>query len=127
MSYSDKLILPNDKIKLTLLSKFDNEKMKFCEYIKQRREQLGLAQKDIAEVLSVDVPMYSRYERGHRPIKEEYIPIIAFKLNIESSELRKMWIADKVYKVVFNEKNATQILDIVVDNINDSKIANNGI
>lgn len=94
--------------------------MKFSEYIRQRREQLGLAQKDIAEVLSVDVPMYSRYERGQRPIKEEFIPIIASKLNVESSELRKIWIADKVYNVVYTEKDATQILDIVADNINNS-------
>ena len=94
--------------------------MKFSEYIRQRREQLGLAQKDIAEVLSVDVPMYSRYERGQRPIKEEFIPIIASKLNVEGSELRKIWIAEKVYNVISTEKDATQILDIVAYNINNT-------
>ena len=70
--------------------------MRFCDYIRQRRELLGLAQKDIAEALSVDVPMYSRYERGQRPLKEEQIPIIATKLNIDSSELRKLWMARKL-------------------------------
>lgn len=94
--------------------------MQFCDYIRQRRELLRLAQKDIAEALSVDVPMYSRYERGQRPLKEEHIPIIASKLNVDSAELRKMWIAAKVYSVVSTEKNAAQILDIVADNINNS-------
>lgn len=94
--------------------------MKFCDYIKQRRELMGLAQKDIAEVLSVDVPMYSRYERGQRPLKEEHLPIIASKLNLDGTELRNMWIADKVFNVVSSEKDAVQILDIVADNINDS-------
>lgn len=94
--------------------------MRFSDYIKQRRELLGLVQKDIAEVLSVDVPMYSRYERGQRQLKEEHIPIIASKLNLDNSELRKMWIADKVYSVVSSEKDATQILDIVAENINGS-------
>ena len=94
--------------------------MKFCEYIRQRRESLGLAQKDIAEVLSVDVPMYSRYERGQRPLREEHIPIIAAKLKLDSSELRNMWIANKVYSVVSSEKDASQILDIVADTINNS-------
>ena len=94
--------------------------MRFCDYIRQRRESLGLPQKDIAEVLSVDVPMYSRYERGQRPLKEEHIPIIASKLNVKSSDLRKMWIADKVFNVISTEKDATQILDIVADNINES-------
>lgn len=94
--------------------------MRFSDYLRQRRESLRLAQKDIAEALSVDTPMYSRYERGQRPLKEEHIPIIASKLNVDSLELRKMWIADKVYSVVSSEKNASQILDIVADNINDS-------
>lgn len=100
--------------------------MKFCEYIKQRRELLGLAQKEIAEALSVDVPMYSRYERGQRPLKQEYIPIIASKLNVDSAELRKMWIADKVLSVVNQEKNATDILNIVVENITDKKVSDDG-
>lgn len=100
--------------------------MKFCDYIKQRRELFGLAQKELAEALSVDVPMYSRYERGQRPLKQEYIPIIASKLNIDRDELRKMWIADKVLSVVNEEKNATDILNIVVENINDNKISNDG-
>lgn len=94
--------------------------MKFCDYIRQRRELLGLAQRDIAEALSVDVPMYSRYERGQRPLKEEHIPIIASKLNVDGAELRNMWVADKIFNVVSSEKDASQILDIVVDTINDS-------
>ena len=97
--------------------------MNFCEYIRQRRESLGLAQKDFDKVLSVDIPMYSRYERGQRPLKEEYIPIIASKLNLDSSELRKMWIADKVLSVVNEEENATDILNIVVENINDGRVS----
>lgn len=97
--------------------------MKFCEYIRQRRELLGLAQKELAEALSVDVPMYSRYERGQRPIKQEHLPIIALKLNVDSAELRKIWIADKVLSVVNAEKNASDILNIVAENINDNKIS----
>lgn len=100
--------------------------MKFGDYIRQRRELLGLAQKDIAQVLSVDVPMYSRYERGQRQIKEDHIPLLASKLELDSSELRKMWIADKVLSVVNEEQDATDILNIVVENINDSKLSQYG-
>ncbi len=101
--------------------------MKFCDYIRQCRELLGLSQKDIAEVLSVDVPMYSRYERGQRPLKEEHIPVIASKLNIDAIELRKMWIADKVLSVVNEEKEATDILNIVAENINDKTVSEDKI
>lgn len=99
--------------------------MRFCDYIRQRRELLGLAQKEIAEALAVDVPMYSRYERGQRLLKEEHIPIIASKLNVDCTELRKMWIADKVLSVVNAEKDATDILNIVAKNINNSKLSDN--
>ena len=86
--------------------------MRFCDYLRQRRELSGLAQKDIAEVLSVDVPMYSRYERGLRPLKEVHIPIIASILNV-----------DKVLSVVNEEEDAGEILSIVVENINDRKVS----
>lgn len=95
--------------------------MKFCDFVKQRRELLGLAQKELAEALSVDVPMYSRYERGQRPIKEEHIPIIASKLNVDFNELRKIWVADKVLSVVHEERYASDILKIVAKNINEIK------
>lgn len=94
--------------------------MNFCDFIRQQRELKGLSQKDLAEALSVDVPMYSRYERGQRPLKEEYISIIASKLNVDGRQLRKMWIADKVLSVVNAEKDVTDILNIVVENINNS-------
>ena len=97
--------------------------MRFCDYLRQRRELSGLAQKDIAEVLSVDVPMYSRYVRGLRPLKVVLIPIIASILNVDRVELRKMWIADKVLSVVNEEEDAGEILSIVVENINDRKVS----
>ncbi|MDE6271991.1 MAG: helix-turn-helix transcriptional regulator [Muribaculaceae bacterium] len=94
--------------------------MRFCEFLRHRRESLGLAQKVIAEAISVDVPMYSRYERGQRPLKEEYIPLIASKLKVSCSTLRQMWIADKIFNFVSGEENVKQILNIVADNIIDS-------
>lgn len=93
--------------------------MKFFEYIRQRRELLGLTQKDVAEALSVDVPMYSRYERGLRPLKEAHIPIIALMLNVDYECIRKLWVADKVLSVVNKEKDATDILNIVANSITE--------
>lgn len=100
--------------------------MNFCDFIRQCRDNLGLAQKDMAEALKVDVPMYSRYERGQRPLKEEHISTIASMLNIDYAELRKIWIADKVLSVVNSEEDATDILNLVAENINISKSSENG-
>lgn len=94
--------------------------MIFCNFIRQCRENLGLTQRDMAEALKVDVPMYSRYERGQRLLREEHITIIATMLNIDYSELRKIWIADKIFNVVSAENDVPKILNIVIDNINKS-------
>lgn len=93
--------------------------MRFFEYIRQRRELLGLTQKDVAEALSVDVPMYSRYERGLRPLKEAHIPIIASMLNVDYECIRKLWVADKVLSLINEEKEATDILNIVANSITE--------
>ncbi len=100
--------------------------MKFCDFIRQRRELLGLTQKELAAALSVDVPRYSRYERGQRPIKEEHLSTIASKLNVNFNELRKMWIVDKVLSVVHEERDASDILNIVAENINEIQTSKNG-
>lgn len=100
--------------------------MRFCDYIKYRRESLGFAQKDLAEALSVDVPMFSRYERGQRPLKEEHIPIIASILKVDGATLRKMWIAEKVLTMVNEENDVSDILNMVAENINTTKTFKNG-
>lgn len=91
--------------------------MKFGEYIRQCREQTGLTLKELAEALSVDVPMLSRYERGLRPFKENHLLIIAKELNVDYKCIRKLWVADKVLSVVDKEKDATGILHIVADRL----------
>jgi transcriptional regulator with XRE-family HTH domain len=45
--------------------------MMFNERIKQLREE-----RQIAVMLEIDTPMYSKIERGERPAKRKQIPII---------------------------------------------------
>jgi len=85
-------------------------RISFTETIRLRRESLGLTQKELAEAIGVDTPMYSRIERGARPIKEECITVVASILKLDAQMLRKRWIADKVISVVDNEENAADIL-----------------
>lgn len=40
--------------------------MLFAQRIKSAREESGLLQKQLASILDIDVPMYSRIERGDR-------------------------------------------------------------
>ena len=91
--------------------------MLFTQKIKVARIGNGLLQKQLASALNIDVPMYSRIERGDRQAKREQVEIIAQILNIDKNELITLWLADKVYVVVSGEVNAQDILNVVNKNI----------
>lgn len=95
----------------------------FHDTIRLRREELHLTQKELADAIGVDTPMYSRIERGSRPIKEEAISIIADLLKLDTTILHKLWLADKVLSVVNNEDDAADILSLAAKNITDRNIS----
>lgn len=71
--------------------------------IKQLRDELDVQQRQIADAIGVDAPMYSRIERGIRPFRDEYIAPIAGILHVEEEELRSLWTADKIINVTKDE------------------------
>lgn len=94
--------------------------MKFGEYIKQMREKNQLLQRQLANVLEVDSAMLSKIERGERRAKREHIPILASLLKTNEKELFTIWLADQVYNLIKEEDNATEILKIAGEKINDT-------
>lgn len=87
--------------------------MMFAQRIRTAREEKGLLQKELAMALNIDVPMYSRIERGKRQAKRSQVETIACVLNTDKEELIDLWLADKVYSVIANETNPDNILNIV--------------
>lgn len=79
--------------------------MLFGKMIKKLREEQGLLQRQLAAELEIDTPMYSKLERGERMPKKEQIGIIAGLLHSDEKELRTLWLADKVIKIVQGEKD----------------------
>lgn len=75
----------------------------FAQRIKTAREENGLLQKELATTLHIDVPMYSRIERGDRNAKREQVLLLSHLLSIEQKELFSLWIADKVNAIIDNE------------------------
>ena len=72
-----------------------------------------MLQRELAAALSVDTPMYSRIERGERPIKREQIKILADLLCTDESELLKLWLADQVAALLNGEEDIiNDVLDI---------------
>ena len=78
--------------------------MIFCKKIKELREEQGMLKRQLAAVIEVDTPMYSKIERGERKAKREHVKLIAQKLNVDEKELLTIWLADKVLDVVDEEQ-----------------------
>lgn len=96
--------------------------MLFADKIRSLREDKKLPQREIAAALYVDIPMYSRIERGERPIKREQIKVLADVFGIDESELLKLWLADQVSALLNGEEDiVNDVLDIAKSDMNNIK------
>lgn len=92
--------------------------MLLADKIKQLREEKQLFQRQLAEALEIDTPMYCKIERGSRPIKRAQVVALAKFLSIDETELLTLWMADKVLDVLNTEKRiAGEVLKIANENI----------
>lgn len=87
--------------------------MLFADKLRSLRESNGLPQRVVAEMLGIDIPMYSRMERGERPIRREQIAVLAKALNVKESDLLTLWLADQVADVMKDDKELiNEVMDI---------------
>ncbi|QEH42853.1 helix-turn-helix domain-containing protein [Chitinophaga sp. XS-30] len=81
--------------------------------VKELREAKGLLQRQVAALLEIDTPLYSKIERGERIAKKEVAVNLASILKVDEKELLTLWLADQVYDVVKDEKQAGDALKTV--------------
>ena len=93
----------------------------FGRRLKMLREDKQIPQRQIASVLEIDTATYCKIEKGDRRAKREQILQLANFLQTDSKELLRLWSADKVYDIIANEDEATQILTVVAENIVTNK------
>jgi len=67
--------------------------MLFPERLRQLRTQSGMKQREVAQALGIDIPMYSRYEHGERRPKREQVVKIAKLFHADANELIALWLA----------------------------------
>lgn len=93
--------------------------MLFSNHIRILRENRGIPQRELASALGINIPLYSRIERGARPVKREQISTIAKILESDEQELLKLWLADQVSAILDEEKDiANEVIDIAKRDIN---------
>lgn len=94
----------------------------FGNRIRTLREEKQIPQRQLAAALEIDTATYCKIEKGDRKAKREQVNILAGILEVESKDLICLWSADKVYDIIAEEEEATQILNVVAENIEKYKL-----
>ena len=75
------------------------------------RLEQGLKQRQLAELLGTDMPMYSKMELGARRVKRDQVPKLAELYKVDEKELMTLWLADGVYAVLKEEEMYALVID----------------
>ena len=89
----------------------------FGNKLRTLREGKQIPQRQLASVLEIDTATYCKIEKGDRRAKREQVLTLSEILHSDSKELIQLWSADKVYELIENEDDATQILNVVAESI----------
>ena len=89
----------------------------FGNKLKTLREEKQIPQRQLASVLEIDTATYCKIEKGDRRAKREQVLTLSEILHSDSKKLLQLWSADKVYEIIENEDDATQILNVVAESI----------
>ena len=76
--------------------------------IKELRDTHGVLQRQLASLLEIDTPMFSKIERGDRRAKRTQVIQIANYFKIDEKELLILWVADKVLDAIKSEDEFKQ-------------------
>lgn len=90
---------------------------RFIDKLKRLREERKIPQRELAYVLNIDTPMYSRLERGERRVKREQVVTLAEFYDDDS--LLNLWAAEKVCDVLAKEDDPQKVLSIVAEQFVD--------
>ena len=73
------------------------------ERIKELREQHGVLQRQLADLLEIDTPKFCKIALGDRRAKRTQVIQLAEYFKVDKNELLTLWLADKVLDAVEDE------------------------
>ena len=88
-----------------------------AEKLKELREAKGLVQRQVAAELEVDTAYISKMENNDKPVSRNYLKKLAKLFNVNEEELLSIWLADKVYDIVKDERLAIKALQIAEEKL----------
>lgn len=91
------------------------------EKLKELREAKGLVQRQVAAKLKVDTAYISKMENSEKPISRSHLKKLSRLYSIDETDLLTLWLADKVLKIIANQKYAGKALMIVQNKTQSGK------
>ena len=77
-------------------------------------------QHQLAALLEIDTPMFSKIERGDRRAKREQVVKLAEYFHQDENELLILWLADKVLDAVDGEQElSSQAIEVAQEQIRE--------
>lgn len=101
--------------------------MLFQDKLKELRESHNLLQRQVAAGIDMDTAVYYKIENGDRQAREEQVRQLALFYGIPYEELRRYWIAGKVYNLIGKEEDANGILYMVAEEMEEYSKPNDKI
>ena len=94
--------------------------MLFGKKIRELRDENGVLQRQLAALLEIDTPMFSKIERGDRRAKREQVIKLAEYFNQNEKEMLTLWLADKVLDAVDGEQELSlQAIEVAQEQIKE--------
>lgn len=84
--------------------KEDIEPLLFGHRLRSLRVERKMVQRELAEQLNIDTPMFSKIELGVRRAKRSQVVQLAKLLHVSEKELLTLWLADGVLNAVKDDR-----------------------
>src|SRR5574344_1060948 len=88
--------------------------MLFGNKIKELRDENGIMQRQLAALLEIDTPMFSKIERGDRRAKREQVIKLAEYFHQDEKKMLTLWLADKFIDAVEDEQERDLCNDAII-------------
>lgn len=83
--------------------------------LKELREMNGFVQRQIAALLEIDTAYISKMENSEKQISRVHLKKLATFYKVSEKELLTLWIADKIIKIIDQEKAGKEALQLVLN------------
>ena len=88
--------------------------MLFGNKIRELRDENGVLQRQLAALLEIDTPMFSKIERGVRRAKRKQVIKLAEYFHQDEKEMLTLWLADKFIDAVEDEQDRDLCNDAII-------------